>query len=87
MLSILYGTFLSISAILLEEISFRRYPSWLDLTKLIAFSLLENFGYRQMLAVMKIKAFIDFLRQRRAWGRMRRRGFRTDEPDPEVQGA
>jgi hypothetical protein len=40
-----------------------------------------------MLAVMKIKAFIDFLRQRRAWGRMRRRGFQTDEPDPEVQGA
>src|SRR5262249_12547027 len=27
-LAVLYGVFLSIAAILLEEISFRRYPSW-----------------------------------------------------------
>jgi cellulose synthase/poly-beta-1,6-N-acetylglucosamine synthase-like glycosyltransferase len=76
--AILYGIFLSIAAVLLEEISFRRYPSWLDLAKLILFGILENFGYRQMLAVFKVKAFWDFLRQRRAWGRMRRTGFRPD---------
>ena len=82
--ALLYGTFLSISAVLLEEISFRRYPGWLDLTKLILFSILENFGYRQMLALFKVKAFWDFLRQRRAWGRMRRTGFKSERRPAEV---
>ncbi len=73
--AILYGMFLSIAAILLEEISFRRYPGWLDLTKLLAYSVLENFGYRQVLSAMKVKAFWDAIRRRRAWGYMQRRGF------------
>jgi cellulose synthase/poly-beta-1,6-N-acetylglucosamine synthase-like glycosyltransferase len=76
--AILYGMFLSIAAILLEEISFRRYPGWIDLTKLLAYSVLENFGYRQVLSAMKVKAFWDVLRRRRAWGQMPRRGFRQE---------
>ena len=74
--AILYGIFLSISAVLLEEISFRRYPGWVDLTKLLVFSVVENFGYRQLLSLFKVKAFWDVLRRRRAWGRMDRTGFR-----------
>jgi cellulose synthase/poly-beta-1,6-N-acetylglucosamine synthase-like glycosyltransferase len=73
--SILYGMFLSIAAVLLEEISFRRYPGWIDLTKLLAYSVMENFGYRQILSAMKVKAFWDAIRRRRAWGQMQRRGF------------
>ena len=75
--AILYGVFLSIAAVLLEEMSFRRYPGWLDLSKLIVFGILENFGYRQMLAFFKVKAFWDVLRRRTAWGRMERTGFRS----------
>ncbi|HZN55952.1 MAG TPA: glycosyltransferase [Candidatus Polarisedimenticolaceae bacterium] len=74
----LYGTFLSIAAILLEEISFRRYPGWTDIAKLLAYGILENFGYRQLLSAMKVKAFWDAIRRRRAWGRMQRRGFRSE---------
>jgi cellulose synthase/poly-beta-1,6-N-acetylglucosamine synthase-like glycosyltransferase len=76
--AILYGMFLSIAAILLEEISFRRYPGWIDLTKLLAYSVIENFGYRQILSAMKVKAFWDAIRRRRGWGRMQRRGFRQE---------
>ena len=61
---------------LLEEISFRRYPGWIDLIKLIVFAVLENFGFRQMLSVFKIKAFWDVVRRRRTWGLMQRAGFR-----------
>jgi cellulose synthase/poly-beta-1,6-N-acetylglucosamine synthase-like glycosyltransferase len=78
--AVLYGVFLSIAAILLEEISFRRYPGWLDLTKLVVFGILENFGYRQLNAVFKVKAFWDVIRRRRAWGKMDRAGFRVEEP-------
>jgi cellulose synthase/poly-beta-1,6-N-acetylglucosamine synthase-like glycosyltransferase len=77
--AILYGVFLSVAAILLEEISFRRYPGWFDLTKLLVFGILENFGYRQMLAVFKVKAFWDVLRRRRVWGRMERSGFQSSD--------
>ncbi len=76
--SILYGVFLSVSAVLLEEISFRRYPSWLDLIKLITFSILENFGYRQLLTFFKVKAFVDLIFRRRYWGTMKRTGFRNE---------
>ena len=45
--AILYGIFLSVAAILLEELAFRRYPDFGDLAKLILFGVLENFGFRQ----------------------------------------
>jgi len=76
-LAVLYGVFLSLAAILLEEISFRRYPSWEDLLKLLLYGVLENFGYRQMLSVFKVKSFWDFLRRRRRWGEMERAGFQV----------
>ena len=74
--AIVYGTLLSVAAVLLEEISFRRYPGWLDLAKLLFYGFLENLGYRQLLSFFKVKAFGDAIRKRRAWGRMERRGFR-----------
>ncbi|NIM01962.1 MAG: glycosyltransferase [Acidobacteria bacterium] len=81
--AVLYGVFLSIAAVLLEEISFRRYPGWIDLSKLIVFGILENFGYRQLLALFKLKALWDVLRRRRGWGEMDREGFRAPpEPAP-----
>jgi len=77
--SVLYGIFLSVAAILLEEVSFRRYPGWVDLVKLFTYGVLENFGYRQLLSAMKVKAFWDAVRRRRAWGRMQRRGFGVED--------
>jgi len=78
--SVLYGIFLSVASVLLEEVSSRRYPGWIDLTKLLVFSVLENFGYRQLLSLFKVKAFWDVLRRKRAWGKMDRSGFRQQEP-------
>ena len=75
--AVLYGIFLSLAAILLEEISFRRYPAWEDLIKLLVFGVLENLWYRQLLAVFKVKAFWDFVTRTRKWGEMDRSGFRT----------
>ncbi len=75
-IAVLYGVLLSIAAVLLEEISFRRYPGWLDLTKLVVFGILENFGFRQIVALFKVKAFWDVVRRRRAWGKMERAEFR-----------
>jgi cellulose synthase/poly-beta-1,6-N-acetylglucosamine synthase-like glycosyltransferase len=79
LVAVFYGVFLSIAAVLLEEISFRRYPAWEDLARLIWYSIWENFGYRQLLALFKVKAFWDFIRRRRRWGEMEHRGFRPSQ--------
>lgn len=84
-MSMVYGSFLSIGAVLLEEISFRRYPLWLDLMKLMVCGILENFGYRQLLSLFKIKGFLDLLFFRRSWGRMERSGFRPGRERVEEQ--
>jgi cellulose synthase/poly-beta-1,6-N-acetylglucosamine synthase-like glycosyltransferase len=82
-LAVLYGVFLSVAAVLLEELSFRRYPGWLDLAKLVVYGVLENFGYRQLLSISKMQAFWQFLMNRRSWGDMQRGGFRKrDEAAP-----
>ena len=83
-LAIFFGVFLSVAAVLLEEISFRRYPGWEQLALLVVAGVLENFGYRQVLAIFKVKAFWDFLLRHRIWGRMEREGFRPAPAPPTV---
>ena len=78
--SIFFGIFLSIAAVLLEEISFRRYPGWQHLGVLVLAGVLENFGFRQVLSLFKVKAFWDFVRRKRHWGRMDRAGFKKHDP-------
>jgi cellulose synthase/poly-beta-1,6-N-acetylglucosamine synthase-like glycosyltransferase len=86
LMAVVYGIFLSVAAILMEELSFRRYPSWEDLSKLILFGILENFGYRQMLSLFKVMSFWSFLTNRRLWGRMEREGYRKAGRSREAEG-
>jgi hypothetical protein len=82
--SIFFGIFLSIAAVLLEEISFRRYPGWQHLAMLVLGGVLENFGFRQLLSLFKVKAFWDYLWRRKTWGQMDRQGFRKASPPKPV---
>ena len=49
---------------------------------MLLYGVAENFGYRQVLALFKVKSFWDFLRRRRMWGRMEREGFSAPEKPP-----
>jgi hypothetical protein len=73
--SVLLGALLSISALALEEFSFRRHERGRDAARLLAFALLENLGYRQAMDALRIVGLVDALRRRRGWGEMRRRGI------------
>jgi cellulose synthase/poly-beta-1,6-N-acetylglucosamine synthase-like glycosyltransferase len=75
LVSLVYGVLLSLGAVLLEEISFHRYPSPRDLWRLMIFAVLENFGYRQLSVWWRIKGMIDHLRGVKSWGAMQRVGF------------
>lgn len=70
-----YGTLLSFWAIVLEELSFRRYPHLRDLMWMFFFAIVENFGYRQMTVWFRLKAFWKFMRREQGWGHMVREGF------------
>jgi cellulose synthase/poly-beta-1,6-N-acetylglucosamine synthase-like glycosyltransferase len=75
--SIAFGILLSISAILLEEFTLRRYPSPGDVLRLLMAAVLENFGYRQITTLWRARGLIDALRGKKGWGVMERRGFKT----------
>lgn len=73
--AVLYGVLFSLGAVLLEEISFHRYSRPMDLIKLILFAIIENFGYRQMTVIWRVKAIWDYFRGVKTWGAMKRTGF------------
>lgn len=73
-LSLLYAVLVSILAVLLEDIAFRRFPRLRDLGVLLAATLLENFGYRQLTVWWRVCAFAEFWRGDLSWGVMERRG-------------
>jgi cellulose synthase/poly-beta-1,6-N-acetylglucosamine synthase-like glycosyltransferase len=73
--AVLYGALISVAAVLLEEMSFRRYPRVRDLLRLCAYGVLENFGYRQMTTWWRFRGVVDYFRGRQGWGAMTRKGF------------
>ncbi|MEO7272315.1 MAG: glycosyltransferase, partial [Vicinamibacterales bacterium] len=73
--AVVYGALISVAAVILEEVSFRRYPRVTDLLKLALYGVLENFGYRQLTLWWRLQGTYDFLRGRAEWGTMVRRGF------------
>jgi len=80
--AVVYGALISVVAVILEEVSFRKYPRLLDLLRLATYGFLENFGYRQLTVWWRLGGAIDFLRGRVEWGAMARRGFARDGGRP-----
>jgi cellulose synthase/poly-beta-1,6-N-acetylglucosamine synthase-like glycosyltransferase len=75
--AVVYGTLISLAAVALEELSFRKYSRVRDLLTLTLYGCLENFGYRQLTSWWRIVGLYDFLRHRQHWGPMARTGFGT----------
>lgn len=73
--AILSGLLLSLSAVLLEDAAFRRYGRMRELLRLVAYGVFENFGYRQVITVYRVRGFFAYLRGNKAWGEISRVGF------------
>jgi cellulose synthase/poly-beta-1,6-N-acetylglucosamine synthase-like glycosyltransferase len=71
----LLGIVLSVSAVCLEELTFRRYPRKRDLLILFGIGVLENIGYRQLNTYWRFKGTLAGLRGKEGWGVMTRKGF------------
>ncbi|MGZ8391485.1 MAG: glycosyltransferase [Gemmatimonadales bacterium] len=74
-LAIMYMVLVSALAVLLEDIAFRRYPSVLDLGRLLIGAVLENFGFRQLTVWWRVRAFWEYWRGDLSWGAMERNGM------------
>ncbi len=78
-LAILYGQFLTLGAIALEDATFNRYPAWGDLRRLLGYAFAESFGFRQMLHLWRLEGFWQLVRKSE-WGAMDRHGFSDSNP-------
>ncbi len=80
-LFLVYSSFLSMFAILLEAWSINTYPRIRDIFKLIGFSLSETFWFRPLTIFFRIEGIIYYLRKREDWGQLQRRGLSKKEED------
>ncbi|MHB1193785.1 MAG: glycosyltransferase family 2 protein [Longimicrobiales bacterium] len=73
--AVVLGVALSVAAVALEELSFRRYPRFTDLLQMFGLGVLENLGYRQLSAWWRLKGTWSAIRKVEGWGGMQRKGF------------
>ena len=77
-----FGMLLSLLTLLLEELSFQRYRGIRDRLVLITWVVLENIGYRQLTVAWRLRGIWKYLRGRKDWGAMERRGLNRAAPTP-----
>lgn len=70
-----FGIFISVATLVLEEMELRRTPSAWDLTKIGFIAVIENFGYRQLNNIWRMIGWWQFLTKQKPWGEMKRTSF------------
>lgn len=78
--SFTFGVVVSVGALALEESELRRFPRARDLVLLTVVAVLENFGYRQLNTVWRLRGLWQYLRRSQSWGAMTRKGFTSAPP-------
>ncbi|HWH44797.1 MAG TPA: glycosyltransferase, partial [Thermoleophilaceae bacterium] len=77
-----YGLVLSLGSLRIEERAFQRYGAWRCLSRLVAASVIENFGYRQWSTWIRARSFWTLARGGAGWGAMTRAGFAMSPESP-----
>ncbi|HZJ31876.1 MAG TPA: glycosyltransferase [Vicinamibacterales bacterium] len=68
-----FGTLLSVSSLLLDEISYHTYPRFRQILALLVAATVENLGYRQMTAYWRLVGLVHWIAGTKAhWGDMKR---------------
>jgi cellulose synthase/poly-beta-1,6-N-acetylglucosamine synthase-like glycosyltransferase len=73
--SLLFGSLISFSAVVVEELVFRHYPRFTQVLVLALYSLVEGISFHQLAMWWRAKGVVDFLRGEQGWGRIARIGF------------
>jgi len=75
-LAVLYGVIVSLIAVYLEGIAFKRYPKLGSLLKMGLYCFIENLGYRQLNSWWRSKAYFTYFTRKRKWGKSVRIGYK-----------
>ncbi|MBA2487464.1 MAG: glycosyltransferase family 2 protein [Nitrospira sp.] len=75
-LTFIFGTFISVGSLIVEEIELRPFPRTFSLVVLTLVAVVENFGYRQICNVWRLQGYWQYLRGQQGWGAMTRLGLR-----------
>ena len=75
---IFLGTLISVTSLLIAEKE-SSYTNARDFLKLILFSIIENFGFRQILSVWRIMSYFNTIKNVSSWGSIDRKGFKNEE--------
>ncbi|MBD3680031.1 MAG: glycosyltransferase [Rhodobacteraceae bacterium] len=70
-----FGVFVSVASLVLEELELRRFKSPRDLIILLCIAIIENFGYRQLNNFWRVRGWWQYLRSNQEWGEMHRKGL------------
>ncbi len=74
LLSLAYGGLLSVGGVLLEELTYRRYPGFRDLMLLLIYAISENIGYRQLVLYYRFQGLVRFIAGFRKWEKVAHAG-------------
>ncbi|MBN2780541.1 MAG: glycosyltransferase family 2 protein [Candidatus Marinimicrobia bacterium] len=67
LVAVVLGMCLSVFSLVLEELSFHRYPKFSHLLRLMLVALIENIGYRQLNSWWRIKGTWSFMKKKQNW--------------------
>ncbi len=76
LIGIVFGIFMTIMAVMIEEIYFRKESRLMELLWMTFYGLIETFGYRQVNSYWRLKGLWEHYRgSASVWGEMKRRGI------------
>ena len=67
LVAVILGMCLSMFSLVLEELSFHRYPKVSHLLTLMGVAIIENIGYPQLNSWWRIKGTWSFMRKKQNW--------------------
>ena len=70
-----FATVISIGSVLQEELTYKRYNDWKDVTRLVTCCFLEHFPYRQMHMLWRLQGLWQRLRGKHVWHSPKRQGL------------
>ena len=70
-----FGVTVSVGSLILQELQLKRVTGPAGLGVRLATAIVENFGYRQLNNLWRLRGWWQWLRKSESWGTMTRRGF------------
>jgi len=74
-LAVILGVVLSMFALILEEITVKKYIEPSDISRMMILAVVENLGFRQLVTFWRLRGLIDLVKKKKAWGKMKRKKF------------